>query len=64
MAQIEAKEGVQSTYLVQITNKVYNALSMQNRNMIGWMAEMGHKIDLHYHLNGIINTHAPIFYVD
>ena len=53
MAQIEKMEGVSASYFVQITNNSYNALSMQNRKLIKEMSYMGHKIGLHYHLNGI-----------
>lgn len=53
MARIEEMECVSSTYFIQITNNSYNALSMQNRKMIKEMSDMGHKIGLHYHLNGI-----------
>ena len=53
MAQIEHEEGVSSTYFVQLTNNSYNALSMQNREKMQLMSKMGHKIGLHYHLNGI-----------
>lgn len=53
MAQIEQSGGVSASYFVQITNNAYNALSMQNRKLIREINEMGHKIGLHYHLNGI-----------
>lgn len=53
MAQIEEIGGVFSSYFVQITNNSYNAISMQNRKLIKEMSNMGHKIGLHYHLNGI-----------
>lgn len=53
MAQIEHTGGVFSTYFIQLTNNSYNALSMQNRKLIKELTYMGHKIGLHYHLNGI-----------
>lgn len=53
MAQIEEEEGVSASYFVQITNNAYNALSMQNRKLIKEISCMGHRIGLHYHLNGI-----------
>lgn len=55
MAEIEQAGGVSASYFVQITNNSYNALSMQNRNLIKEMFCMGHKIGLHYHLNGIVD---------
>lgn len=53
MAVIEHHEGVSASYFIQLTNNAYNALSMQNRELIREISEMGHKIGLHYHLNGI-----------
>ena len=53
MAIIEQNVGVSASYFVQITNNAYNALSMQNQKLIREMSDMGHKIGLHYHLNGI-----------
>lgn len=55
MAEIEQVEGVLASYFVQITNNSYNALSMWHRKLIKEMFCMGHKIGLHYHLNGIID---------
>ncbi len=53
MAVIEEREGIKSSFFVQITNNSYNALSMQNRRIVKEISDMGHKIGLHYHLNGI-----------
>lgn len=52
MSQVESEEGFCSTYFVQLTNNSYNALSKRNIDMLHDMAERGHHIGLHYHLNG------------
>lgn len=52
LAQVEAEESFASSYMVQITNNAYNAFSKKNMTLIRSIAEMGHHIGLHYHLNG------------
>jgi len=52
LAKIEAEENFSSSYMIQITNNAYNALSRKNMALIHEIAEMGHHIGLHYHLNG------------
>lgn len=52
LAAIEAEENFSSSYMIQITNNAYNAFSKKNMTLIHEIAEMGHHIGLHYHLNG------------
>lgn len=52
LSQVETEEGFCSTYFVQFTNNSYNAFSKRNIDIIHDMAERGHTIGLHYHLNG------------
>ncbi len=49
LSLIETKEGIKSTWFVQITNNAYNALSEKNVALLQKMAENGHHIGLHYH---------------
>ncbi len=53
LAKIESECNFTSSYLVQITNNAYNALSKKNVDYLREMLNMGHKIGLHYHRNGI-----------
>lgn len=52
LSLVESEEGFHSTYFVQLTNNSYNALSRRNIAMLHDMAQRGHQIGLHYHLNG------------
>ena len=52
LAKVEAEEEFVSSYMVQITNNAYNAFSKKNMTLIHEIADMGHHIGLHYHLNG------------
>lgn len=52
LSLVESEMGFQSTYFVQITNNSYNALSKKGIDMMRDMADRGHHIGLHYHLNG------------
>lgn len=53
LALLEAKESFYSTYFFQLTNNAYNLLSLQNRQMINEIAQLGHHVGLHFHLNGL-----------
>lgn len=52
LSLIESEEDFNSTYFVQITNNSYNAFSKRSLDMLKDMADRGHTIGLHYHLNG------------
>lgn len=52
LSLVESDLGFQSTYFIQLTNNSYNALSKRNIDLMHDMAERGHHIGLHYHLNG------------
>lgn len=65
MACIESEAGISSSYLVQLTNNTYNALSQENIRMLKEMLSMGHKIGLHYHMKSdknAIDISADILY--
>ena len=49
---VETDEDFCSTYFIQFTNNSYNAFSKRNIDIIHDMANRGHTIGLHYHLNG------------
>lgn len=53
MAEIEYEKGVQSSYFFQVTNNSYNILSKVNVDRVRSIHEMGHKVGLHFHLNGL-----------
>lgn len=52
LSQIESGMDFSSTYFVQITNNSYNPFSRKNVQLLRKMADNGHTIGLHYHLNG------------
>lgn len=52
LSQVESEMGFSSTYFAQITNNSYNLFSRKNIQMLREMAQNGHTIGLHYHLNG------------
>lgn len=52
MAEIEASEGLQATYFVQIGNSSYNPFDDGNRAALRQIYEMGHDIGLHYRQAG------------
>ena len=56
LAKIEQNEGVKSTYLFQIKNNCYNALSTKNIPTIQKIYDMGHSIGLHVHC-GLLNQY-------
>lgn len=53
LARVESSMDFLSTYFFQWTNNSYNVLSRKNRDMIKDMHERGHKIGLHFALNGM-----------
>lgn len=53
MAELEAENGICSTYLVQITNNAYNAFSQKNLMLLEQMCDMGHHVGLHFHMGGL-----------
>ena len=48
MAEIEAENGIKSTYFVMITSDFYNIHSMDTRIKIKRIVELGHEIGVHY----------------
>ena len=50
---LEEKLGIASTFFFQVTNNAYNVLSKKNRTYIKALSDMGHRIGLHFHLNGM-----------
>lgn len=48
MAQIEAEEGITSTYFVLLTSEFYNVLSSENIKKILTIYNLGHSIGLHF----------------
>lgn len=55
LSQIEKEMNFTSTYFFQWTNNSYNILSYKNTDIIRKMHESGHKIGLHYAINGLTN---------
>lgn len=53
LAKVEYELGLRSTYFFQVTNNAYNMLSMKNMDLCREIADMGHRIGLHFHLNGM-----------
>ncbi|NHX36811.1 MULTISPECIES: polysaccharide deacetylase family protein [Halolamina] len=48
MAEIEASEGVQSTYFILLTSQLYNVLHTKSRERISHIQSLGHNIGLHF----------------
>lgn len=48
MAEIEASEGVQSTYFILLTSQLYNTLNTKARKRIARIQSLGHDIGLHF----------------
>lgn len=59
LAILENKLGIATTYLFQIRNNVYNALSIQNIKKIREIHYLGHDIGLHVHC-GLLNDYNTI----
>lgn len=55
LSKIEYREGISSSYFVQISNNTYNAFSGKNKKMLQEMEQMGHHIGLHYHRGDVEN---------
>ena len=48
MGEIEAREGISSTYFVLLTSDIYNASSAQSKKMLQTLRKQGHEIGLHF----------------
>ncbi len=48
LAKFEFNQNVQSTYFFMLTSNMYNLFSNYNRTLVKNIAEMGHKISLHF----------------
>ena len=59
LAKVEQNEGVKSTYLFQIKNNCYNALSTKNIPTIQKIHKMGHSIGLHVHC-GLLDNYSSM----
>lgn len=53
LSLVESENNVSSSYFFQLTNNSYNILSKKNLQLLKKMNENGHKIGLHFHLNGL-----------
>ena len=48
LAQVEFKLNVSSTYFFMLSTNMYSLLSAHNQSLVKDIAEMGHKISLHF----------------
>lgn len=48
IAKLEKKLGIKSTYFFLLTSNMYNPLSYVNQEAINEIADMGHKISIHF----------------
>lgn len=55
LAAVEHEQEVTSTFFFQVTNNSYNVLSGRNLDICRQIRDLGHKIGLHFHLNGMTN---------
>jgi len=53
LAKFENEMNITSSYFFQITNNAYNTLSKRNIDLLREIADMGHHLGLHFHLNGM-----------
>lgn len=59
LAKLEKTMGIKTTYLIQIRNNCYNALSIKNIQLIQKIQSMGHEIGLHVHC-GLLSSYKNI----
>ena len=59
LAKLEHKLGIETTYLFQIRNNCYNALSVRNISLIQEIHNLGHAIGLHVH-RGLLHNYDNI----
>jgi len=59
LAKLEETMGLKTTYLIQIRNNCYNALSTKNLPLIQEIQNMGHEIGLHVHC-GLLSSYENI----
>lgn len=52
LAKLEYENNFVSNYFFQVANNAYNVFSRPNADMINKIIDMGHKVGLHFHLNG------------
>lgn len=48
LAEAEAEAGVASTFFFLVTSNMYNLLSRENQRFVSSIADMGHKISIHF----------------
>jgi hypothetical protein len=48
IAELEAEEGVRSTFFVMLRSAVYNLFKRENQELVAGIAALGHAIGLHY----------------
>lgn len=60
MAEVEAEEGISSSYFVQITNNAYNPFSKKNVEILKKINAMGHHLGLHYHRGNTVSVEKVI----
>jgi hypothetical protein len=63
LAVFEYKKCFNSTYFFQLTNNSYNILSKKNKELILEIISMGHKVGLHFHLNGMTDINQIKFQI-
>jgi len=59
LATLEYELGIETTYLFQIRNNCYNALSVRNISLIQEIHNLGHTIGLHVH-RGLLHNYDNI----
>ena len=59
LAKLEHELGIETTYLFQIRNNCYNALSVRNISLIQKIHNLGHTIGLHVH-RGLLHNYDNI----
>ena len=59
LAKLEETMGIKTTYLIQIRNNCYNALSVKNVSLLREIYDMGHDIGLHVH-RGLMHLYEDI----
>lgn len=59
LARIEAELGISATYFLLLRSENYNLISHSNLESIEAIRAMGHRIELHFSLNGQFGDAAP-----
>lgn len=62
IAQLDAEEGVQSSFFIQFESDCYNPFSENSKEIVKQILHLGHKVGLHYRQKKGVNAGSEIYY--